>query len=291
MSKTQAEIEQAVKEYMERIENDRYNAKDPLLKITPKDTKKELIIKLITSERTGAPLELAGELLNPAEDIAKRYFYRGYRALNSWQFKNSQYYFNEAANLIREPSFQQRINLFKQLVILLDGVVNISPDRILRSKGRYFKEVLENITKHDLLSTEEKKHYASEASSLYDFACRLANEEDNLARTLQLLVKCTVSLANKEYLAAYIWLFRISLLNKEAFDEISATDEVLQKVLQSLKATIEYESGLVELEEEAPKIASAYDLKMIFIDHLKMIYDLEIEQEMKKHFTFELYKE
>ncbi len=274
MSEKQKEILIAVKENMEKIESERYNSEDPVVTISKNDSHQEAIVKLLTSERTGAPLLLDKETLYPAEDLAKRNFSKGVRTLNSWQFRKSSSHFTDAANLARDLVLQQRINLYKQLHSLLKSAVLTSPDKIVKSKGKLFTEVLNSLKKYDKLSEDEQYYYQRSIDSLYGIAVLLV-AEDKKTRTQQLYARCTISLGNREYLAANIWLYKIYLLNKGAFDSIADSDKILQKALKSLQLFVEVETGVKEFVEDLPTMASAFDLQTIFADHLKTIFDVE----------------
>jgi hypothetical protein len=289
MSELQKTIQNAVKNNIEKIESERYNSKDPIVTITKDDPINEIIIKLITSERTGAPLKFGKETLNPAEDLANRNFNNGIRKLNSWQFRASDSNFSDAAKTARDLKLQQRINLYKQLHGLLKSVIQTSPDRIVKSKGAIFEEVVKLISKYDKLDEAEQNYYRKQVDSMYELAHQL-NDGEREIRTNHLLAKCSISLYNQEYLAAYIWLYKIYLLNKEMFDTISEGDDVLRKALKTLHQYLEAETGLKEIED-LPTMASAFDLQTIFIDHLSAIYDVEFLVETKKKFSFPVYRE
>lgn len=289
MSEKQKEIFIAVKENVEKIESERYNSKDPVVTIGKNDSHQEVIVKLLTSERTGAPLILGKETLNPAEDLAKRNFSKGVRTLNSWQFRKSSTHFTEAANLARDLVLQQRINLYKQLHSLLQSAVLTSPDKIIKSKGKLFTEVLNSLKKYDKLSEDEQYYYQRIIDALYGVAS-LLTASDKKTRTQQLFARCTISLGNREYLAANILLYKIYLLNKDPFDSIADSDKILQKALKSLQLFIEVETGLKQTIEDLPTMASAFDLQTIFADHLKTIFDVEFIAETKKDFGFPQYR-
>lgn len=289
MNVLQKTIQDAVKDNIEIIESERYNSKDPIVTISKDDSPKQIMIKLITSERTGAPLKFGKETLNPAEDLAKSNYNNGIRTLNSWQFRTSDKYFNDAAKTARDLQLQQRINLYKQLHNLLKSVIQTSPDRIVRSKGAFFEEVVKLLSKYDKLSAAEQNYYRKQIDSLSELTHQLKDEEREI-RTHQLLAKCSIALYNQEYLAAYIWLYKIYLLNKESFDTIASGDEILRKALKTLRQYIEAETGLKE-NEDLPTMASAFDLQTIFIDHLSTIYDVEFMVETKKKFSFPVYRE
>ncbi len=289
MSDLQKTIQNAVKENIEVIESERYNSKDPGVTIEKDDSIEQIIIKLITSERTGAPLKFGKETLNPAEDLAISNFYNGVRALNSWQFRSSDTYLNEAAKTARDHVLQQRINLYKQLHNLLKSVLMTSPDNIIKSKGSFFEEVVKSLLKYDKLSGAEQNYYRKHIDFLYEIAHQLTSGEKEV-RTQHLLARCSISLYNQEYLAAYIWLYKIYLLNKEMFDTIAEGDEVLSKALETLHQYLVAETGLKDTED-IPTIASAFDLQMIFIDHLSTIYDIEFMVETKKKFSFPVFRE
>jgi hypothetical protein len=289
MSKKQKEILDAVNDEIEVIESKRYNSKDPIITIKTDDTKEEVIIKLITAERTGAPLKFGKEFLNPVEDIAIRSFNNGVRILNSWMFKKSNEYLVEAATKTNDQLLQQRVTLFKQLNNLLEQVIITQPNKVLKRTSSIFIDIISSIKKYDLFSKFEKEYYLKAVDSLNKIAKQL-DEGDNEIKTQQLLCKVVISLANKEYLAANIWLYRIYLLHKEIFDNLASEDEVLNKALKSLQMYIENETGLKE-HLELPTMASAYDLNTIFVDHLTSIYDKEFLEMTKKHFSFSVYRE
>lgn len=289
MSDLQKTILDTVKENIEIIESERYNSKDPIVTINKDDSPEQIMIKLITSERTGAPLKFGKETLNPAEDLARRNYNNGIRTLNSWQFRNSDKYFSDAAKTARDLQLQQRINLYKQLHNLLKSVIQTSPDRIVKSKGAFFEEVVKLISKYDKLNAAEQNYYRKQVDSLYELAHQLKGEEREI-RTQHLLTKCSIALYNQEYLAAYIWLYKIYLLNKESFDTIASGDEILRKALKTLHQYLEAETGLKDVED-LPTMASAFDLQTIFIDHLSIIYDVEFMVETKEKFSFPVYRE
>ncbi len=289
MSDLQKKIQDSVKENIEIIESERYNSKDPIVTINKDDSPEQIMIKLITSERTGAPLKFGKETLNPAEDLAKRNYNNGIRTLNSWQFRTSDKYFSDAAKTARDLQLQQQINLYKQLHNLLKSVIQTSPERIVKSKGAFFDEVVKLISKYDKLSAAEQNYYRKQVDSLYELAHQLKGEEKEI-RTQQLLAKCSIALYNQEYLAAYIWLYKIYLLNKETFDTIASGDEILRKALKMLHQYLEAETGLKDIED-LPTMASAFDLQTIFIDHLSIIYDVEFMVETKEKFSFPVYRE
>lgn len=289
MSDLQKTILDTVKDNIEIIESERYDSKDPIVTINKDDSPEQIMIKLITSERTGAPLKFGKETLNPAEDLAKNNYNNGIRTLNSWQFRTSDKYFNDAAKTARDLQLQQRINLYKQLHNLLKSVIQTSPDRIVKSKGAFFEEVVLLISKYDKLIPEEQNYYRKRVDSLYELAHQLKDDEKEI-RTHQLLAKCTIALFNQEYLAAYIWLYKIYLLNKETFDTIASGDEILGKALKTLHQYLEVETGLKDTDD-LPTMASAFDLQTIFIDHLSTIYDVEFMVETKEKFSFPVYRE
>ena len=289
MSDLQKTIQDTVKDNIEKIESERYDSKDPIVTINKDDSPEQIMIKLITSERIGAPLKFGKETLNPAEDLAEKNYKSGIRTLNSWQFRNSDKYFSEAAKTARDLQLQQRINLYKQLHNLLKSVIQTSPDRIVRSKGAFFQEVVKLMSKYDKLSAAEQNYYRKQVDSLYELAHQLKTEEKEI-RTHQLLAKCSMALFNQEYLAAYIWLYKIYLLNKETFDTIASGDEILRKALKTLHQYLEAETGLKDVED-LPTMASAFDLQTIFIDHLSTIYDVEFLVETKEKFSFPAYRE
>lgn len=289
MSQKQTKILAKVKENEESIESERYNAKDPIVEIKKTDTQEDVIIKVLTSERTQARLKFENELMNTAEDKAQKYFSSGIRALGSWQFKKSINEFDEGANLTKDLAYQQRINLFKQIHKLIQGMIHTSPDFLLKSKGVLFEEIAQSLTMYDKLPAAEKDHYQKSIDSL-NLIAQLMGEGDLKLRSQQLEVKCSISLLNHEYLASYIWLYKIYLLNKEEFDKLAGKNEILLKALKDLKTYLEYETGLNEELEEAPRIASAYDLHMIFIDHLSEIFDVHFIEDTADNFAIKQYQ-
>ena len=58
-----------------------------------------------------------------------------------------------------------------------------------------------------------------------------------------------------------------------------------------MKVYLEFETGLNEDLEEAPRIASAYDMHMIFIDHLTDIFDVKFVEDTAKNFSIKEFKE
>lgn len=289
MSQKQKKILAEVKKNEESIESERYNAKDPIIEIKKTDTQEEVIIKVLTSERTKASLKFENELMNTAEDTAIKHFLSGIRTLSSWQFKQSINEFDEAANLTKDLVYQQRINLFKQIHKLILGMINTSPDYLLKSKGVLFEEIVQSLPQYDKLPAAEQDYYRKSIDSLYLIA-QLIDEGDLKLRSQQLGVKCSISLLNHEYLAAYIWLYKIYLLNKEVFDKLAGKNEILFKALKDLKIFIEFETGLNEALEEAPRIASAYDLHMIFIDILSEIFDVNFIDDTTDNFSIKQYQ-
>ncbi|MHA1213552.1 MAG: hypothetical protein ACTSSH_13975 [Candidatus Heimdallarchaeota archaeon] len=289
MSKKQKTILEAVEGKIEVIETERYNSKDPIITLDPKDSTDDIIIKLLTSERTGAPLQYGKELLNPAEDLAKKNFRSGVRNVNSWQFKRSTEYLDEAARVANDHVLQQRINLFKQLNNLLQKVLQTTPERVQKRTRNIFDDILSSLGKYDKLSTDEQQYYKQAIDSLYTVVNQL-NDNVTEILTQQLLARCSISLTNKEYLAAYIWLYKMYLLNKEVLDKIAADDKILEKALTNLKLYLESETGLKPAIEDLPVMASAFDLQTIFIDHLTAIYDIDFMTETKQNFRFKEFK-
>jgi len=285
MSEKQKIILDAVEGKIEVIETERYNSKDPIITLDPKDSTDDIIIKLLTSERTGAPLQYGKELLNPAEDLAKKNFRSGVRNVNSWQFKRSTEYLDEAARVANDHVLQQRINLFKQLNNLLQKVLQTTPERVQKRTRNIFDDILSSLGKYDKLSTDEQQYYKQAIDSLYTVVSQL-NDNVTEILTQQLLARCSISLTNKEYLAAYIWLYKMYLLNKEVLDKIAADDKILEKALTNLNLYLESETGLKPAIEDLPIMASAFDLQTIFIDHLTAIYDIDFMTETKQNFRF-----
>ncbi|HUU79019.1 MAG TPA: hypothetical protein VMX55_11790 [candidate division Zixibacteria bacterium] len=290
MGEKEQKIKTAVKDYTEIIESERYNSEDPIIQVEKNDNQEQVIIKILTSERTGAPLKIEGEIVNTAEDLASKNFANGIRTLNSWQFRRSAVYLSDAANLARDQILQQRINLYKQLSDLLKSTIRIAPERIIKSKGRFFEEVLKLISKYDKLSKDEQNYYRKAINSLYGIAFGLENG-DLKTLTQQLFARCTISLFNQEYLASYIWLYKIFLLNKEEFDKLAEKDEILKKALDVLKLYIEVETGLREYLDDLPSMASAFDLQTIFADYLNTIFDINFISDTKEKFSFPIYRE
>ncbi|NHJ39111.1 MAG: hypothetical protein FK731_03690 [Asgard group archaeon] len=290
MNKKQKEILDAVKENVEIIESERYNSKDPIVHILPDDSKEDVIIKLLTSERTGAPLKYENDFINPTEDIARRSFSNGIRTLNSWLFRKCSEYLDDAANNTNDKLLQQRITLYKQLNNLLQKVISAQPDKVIRRTNSLFDDVVSSVKKFDLFPKNEMEFYLKAIDSFYKITTQL-QDNDIEVRTQHLLCKTSISLYNKEYLAAYIWLFRIYQLNKEIFDNIAKDDEVLGTALKNLQVHIEQETGLKEELVDLPAMASAYDLNTIFIDHLNKIYDAEFYDRTKENFSFPIYRE
>lgn len=290
MGEKEQKIRNAIKDYTEIIESKRYNSEDPIIQVEKNDSQEQVIIKILTSERTGAPLKFEGEIVNTAEDLATKNFANGIRTLNSWQFRRSATYLSDAANLARDQILQQRINLYKQLSDLLKSTIRIAPERIIKSKGRFFEEVIKLISKYDKLSKDEQNYYRKAINSLYSIACDLENG-DLKTLTQQLFARCTISLFNQEYLASYIWLYKIFQLNKEEFDKLAEKDEILKKALESLKLFIEIETGLREYLDDLPSMASAFDLQTIFADHLNTIFDIDFIPKTKEKFSFPIYRE
>ncbi len=279
-----------MKNNIEIIESERYNSKDPIITLEENDSHEEIIIKLLASERTGAPLKYKKEFLDPAADLALSNFRKGVSTINSWQFKKSENHLTQAADTVHDQILQQRINLYKQLRKLMVSVVQTSPERIVKSKGKFFEDIVNSIPKYDKLSLSEQNYYRKSIDNLYKIAEQLQDENAEI-RTQQQLARCSISLLNREYLAAYIWLFKIYLLNKEIFDNIAETDEVLDKALKLLRLYLEHGTGLKEQMEKIPTMASAFALKTIFIDHLSAIYDVEFLEETKKNFSFSIFRE
>ncbi|NHK31773.1 MAG: hypothetical protein FK730_10510 [Asgard group archaeon] len=290
MSKKQKEILDAVKDKVEIIESERYNSKDPIVKILSDDSKEEVIIKLLTAERTGAPLKFEKDFINPTEDIAKRAFRNGVRILNSWLFKRSSDYLDEAAKNTNDLLLQQRVTLYKQLNNLLQNVIGSQPDKVMKRTSNLFDDTISSIKKYDQFSKSEMEFYLKAVDSLFNITTQLQDDNSEI-RTQRLLCKASISLTNKEYLAAYIWLFKIYLLNKEIFDNIASNDEILESALKNLQIYIKHETGLSEYLDDLPTMASAYDLNTIFIDHLSTIYDDEFLAKTKQNFSFPIFRE
>ncbi|MBN1327873.1 MAG: hypothetical protein JXA54_00240 [Candidatus Heimdallarchaeota archaeon] len=287
----QAFILKSIKEKIELIESERYNSKDPILQIEGKDSTDDIIIKLLTAERTGAPLKIGKEILNPAEDLAIKYFESGVRSLNTWQFKSSNQFLSDAAEKAYNKTLQQRINLFKQLNNLLHKVIHVTPDNAVKNTQSLFDDIITSISKYDQFDDSEKNFYRQSINSVYHIVCQLS-KDDVESKTHQLLARCSISLSNKEYLAAYIWLFKIYLLNKEIFDTLASDDEILKIAISNLKVYLENETGLGEEKiNDLPVMASAYDLQTIFIDHLNNIFDSEFFEKTSEIFAFKNYRE
>ncbi|HUT80077.1 MAG TPA: hypothetical protein VMZ29_02655 [Candidatus Bathyarchaeia archaeon] len=291
MSDKQKILLNSIKDNIELIESERYNSKDPIIKIEEKDTTEEIIIKLLTAERTGAPLKIGKEILNPAEDLAIKNLESAVRSLNTWQFKPSNQFLNDAAEKAYDKALQQRINLFKQLNNLLQKVIHVSPEKAVKNTQSLFDDILASISKYDQFDDSEKHYYRQSIDSVYGVICQL-NDGDVETKTHQLLARCSISLSNKEYLAAYIWLFKIYLLNKEIFDNLASDDEILKTALSNLKVYLENETGLGEEKiDDLPIMASAYDLQTIFIDHLTNIFDVAFFDKTSEIFAFKIFRE
>ncbi|MFW9924382.1 MAG: hypothetical protein ACFFDW_13955 [Candidatus Thorarchaeota archaeon] len=290
MSSIQKKILAAVKDNIETIESQRYNSEDPIINVNKNDSHEEVTIKILTSERTGAPLKMNGELINTAEKLAEENFASGVRALNSWQFKKCSNHLDDAANITRDPRLQQRINLYKQLHKILQATIRTSPERILKSQGNYFEELISLIPQYDKFELSEQNHYRKIVDSMYGLIVSLS-EGDKKLLSEQLYARCTISLFNHEYLAAYIWIYKIYLINKDEFDKLAAKDEILHKALESLRKYLEIETGLTNQIEDSPTIASAYDLQTIFTDHLTSIFDVDFDADTKENYSFPAYRE
>ena len=286
----QKEIQNEIKNEIELIESERYNSKDPIVEIKEPKNPHHVIVKLLTSERTGAPLKLEKDILYPAEDLAKRNFSIGVSTLNSWQFRKSKDYLNDAANKAFNPILQQRVNLYKQFNKLLESIIKSTPEKSVKRTQSLFKDIIDSIKKYDKFSDNERLYYTRAVDSHYDFATQL--DSDNIEiQTQQLLARCTISLTNKEYLAAYIWLYKIYLLNREMFDTIAGTDEILARAVTNLRTYLEIETGLKDNIDDLPKMASSFDLQTIFIDHLTEIFDTEFLETTKENLSFKQFRE
>ena len=288
MNKKQHEILNEVKDKVEIIESARYNSEDPIIEINKADSQEMIMVKVLSSERTGAMIKFEGELINTAEKKAERLFGNGVRTLNSWQFRNSLKHFTESANLARSPLLQQRINLYKQLHSLLKATIRTAPERIIKSKGAFFEEVLDLLKKYDQFTQEEKNHYLRKIDALYG-VCRDLEKDDAKTLTQQLFIRCSIALFNQEYLAAYIWLYRIYLLVQNQFDAIAENDKILKIALDNLKLYIEVETGLKQIED-LPTMASAFDLQTVFADHLSNIFDVEYQKEVSMRFSIPVFR-
>jgi len=285
----QNKLNKAIKDNIEIIETERYNAKDPFITIDEKDSIEQVIIKTITSERTGAPVKIGKETINPSEDLAQKNFTTGFYSLNSWQFRKSLDCFNDAASHAYDPLLQQRINLLKQLHSLLNSILLSNAEDILRSLSTNFDDLLKSLSKYDLLELEEKKHYEKAIDGLYKICCELKDNNTKI-KSQQFLGRCSISLQNKESLAAYIWLYKIYLLNKIDFDKIAKDDEILQDTLKNFSKFIEIQTGLNANLEEIKNFPSAYDLNTIFIDYLNIIYKLDFLEETRKNFSIPIFR-
>ncbi|MBD3190763.1 MAG: hypothetical protein GF308_08970 [Candidatus Heimdallarchaeota archaeon] len=284
MGDFQQKIETALVENVEKIEAQRYNSEDPTIIITGDESIEDILIKILTSERTAAPLKVNEDWVNPSEDIARKSFIQAVRALNNWQFKKSQDLLDEAAKLARGPLLQQQINLYKQLRELIRVILTSNPETILRWKGKYFGEVLESLTKYDKMSDRESNYYQKSINQLLEIAKQLqAGNREILSQ--RLVARSASSLLNQEYLAAYLWQYKIYLLNQEQFDSLAAKEEHLSEALTALKNYLQSETGLGGTVEEEPTIASPFDLHSVFIDYLTKIFALDFLKATKENFT------
>lgn len=284
MGDLQQKIEAALAENVERIEAQRYNSEDPIIIIKNGESIEDILIKVLTSERTAAPLKINEESLNPSEDIARNSFIKAVRALNNWQFKKSQDLLDEAGKLARNPLLQQQINLYKQLRELIRTLLTSNPETILRWKGKYFDEVLESLAKYDKLSDRERNYYQSAINQLYEITKQLQTGNREIL-SQRLVARSASSLLSQEYLAAYLWQYKIYLLNQEQFDSLATKDEHLSEALNALKNYLQRETGLGETIEEESTIASPFDLHSVFIDYLTKIFALDFLKATKEKFT------
>ncbi|MHA1774754.1 MAG: hypothetical protein ACTSXO_11630 [Candidatus Heimdallarchaeota archaeon] len=285
----ESEIFAAVKEEIERIESERYNSKNPVLVVTNKDSTKDIVIKILSAERMGAPLKIHSTSFNPAEDLAKKNLSIGKRALNSWQFRKSMDHLSLAAIQTTDKTIQQKVNLYKQLNKLLKAIIQANPERAVRNLQPIFKDIRLSIEKYDLFDKAEQQHYLQLLDLLFNFVEALTKKEV-ASLTHQLLARCSISLMNSEYLAAYIWLFKIYLLNKDSFTTIANKNERLKEVLVNLKEYLSIETGLSEELDDSPTIAKSGDLRDIFIDLLTEIYDVNFLEKTKEILSFPPFK-
>jgi len=284
----ETEIFEAVKEEIERIESERFNSRDPILTIAGKEGTKGIIVKILASERTGAPLKVGAIAFNPAEDLARRNFYSAVRTLNSWQFKKSMDFLSLAATQTMDQAFQQRINLYKQLNKLLKKAISVNPEKAVRTLQPLFTDLCQSIEKYDKLEDAERTYYLKRLDSLLEFTKAL--DTNNLeAQSHQLSARCSLSLLNGEYLAAYIWLFKLYLLNKESFDVKANGNQKLKEALTNLEQYLAIETGLKEQLEESPTIAKSSDLQTVFLNLLTEIYDVNFQEKTKTSLSFPLY--
>ena len=144
----------------------------------------------------GAAYGFEKDFINPTEDIAKRAFRNGARILNSWLFKRSSGYLDEAAKNANDLLLQQRVTLFKQLNNLLQNVISSQPDKVMKRTKKLFEDNISSIKKYDQFSKSEMEFYLKAIDSLFSITSQLQDGNTEI-RTQRLLCKASISLSKR----------------------------------------------------------------------------------------------
>jgi hypothetical protein len=284
------QIIEQVEENVEVITKKRFNGSDPVIKLKKSDSLEKTIVDIITAERTGTILIINDEKVNPAEDQAKDLLWRGISKLNHWRFSESDNYFVEAAKIARSPIRQQKINLYKQLLTLLQAfLLSSSPERILRTQKSFIEKIQDSLTKYDTLDAKEKDYYRGLLDKLYEIGKGLGDMDPALW-SQYFLARSAISLNNKEYLAAYLWQYKLILLNENQLKSLRAKDSTLDEALTNLEQYLNHETKLGTQLEAPPTIASSFDLQKILVDCLKEVYKEDLLLTAKESFSFQPYR-
>lgn len=201
------EIAARVAAVRRRIERGRYAGDDPVVDLSARLDRVELVARVLAAERAGASLALGGERFNPQEDLAEAALDEAIGALRARRFAAVRVHLDDAATRAHDPALQQHVALFKALTRLLSSIVYAPLDE--KPRGANLADLDEVLGGLDLLPEAERLHYRDEADRLLNLRDAAARGDAFLAAAWT-LVRAQLAMGAGQDEAAILWLLHLA---------------------------------------------------------------------------------
>lgn len=189
-----------------QIERRRFAGEDPVVDLSPRLGKADIVARVLAAERAGALLALDGARFNPREDLAEVALRAAIGALRGWSFAAARGRLDEAGERAHDPALQQRVALFKALTRLLSALIYTPLEEKPRGGLGDLDGVIAGL---DRLTAEERLHYRDEADRLLNLRETAAGGDPFLAAAWT-LIRARLALAAGQDEAAIVWLLHLA---------------------------------------------------------------------------------
>lgn len=277
-----SDLEARVRTLADTLERARFAGASPRVEVPDDASPDDVAARTIVAERLGLSLVVGGRVHSLHDAPAWDALWAAQAALRTWSFGSAEARLDRAAALAEDPGLQQRLGIWKLLVVLVRRLVRTDPEEVLR--GEPARAVLEALDAADRVPNVERVHCLREVERLMQVDGVARSDADSVERVLWYVVRGRLALSAEEPVAALTWCVRLARLQAEALPTEGYLAEQIDAARQFVLLSLgELDEETAAAAREMTKGLQSWDVYRALVACLGPALGVDLERESARY--------